>query len=157
MAPAKLLMAALALGAAAPAPAPLPVFSLAAIAPGHPGLGSAVFRQGRPRLLNVFASWCAPCRAEAPYLLRLRAAGVAIDGLAVRDDPVRLAAFLARSGDPFDRIGDDRTGAVQRALGASGVPETLVVDGGGSVVLRIPGEIGADDLAAIVAALDAAR
>ncbi|MDP1908671.1 MAG: redoxin domain-containing protein, partial [Hyphomicrobium sp.] len=86
---------------------PLPEFSLAAIVPGKAGLTSADFGKGEPRLLNVFASWCAPCIAEAPVLARLKAAGVKIDGVAIRDTGAALQAFLARNGDPYDRIGSD--------------------------------------------------
>ena len=139
------------------ADAQLPEFSLPAIVPDKPGLGSAMFCQGRPRILNVFASWCAPCVAETKQLLRLKRAGVEIDGLAVRDSGPAVAQFLRRHGDPFTRIGDDRTGALKEALGATGVPESFVIDGAGRVVLRQRGDIAAEDLPRIVAAVRAAR
>ena len=63
----------------------LPRFTLPPIARGKPGLSSADFGKGEPRLLNIFASWCLPCAAEAPQLLALRDAGVTIDAIAVRD------------------------------------------------------------------------
>ena len=132
---------------------PLPTFSLPPIVASKPGLGSAAFHQGAPRLLNVFASWCIPCAAEAPQLRTLQAMGVAIDAVAIRDTGPDVARFLARYGDPYDRIGSDPESAVQLALGSSGVPETFVVDGKGTILLQHIGEIRADDLPKILAAL----
>jgi cytochrome c biogenesis protein CcmG/thiol:disulfide interchange protein DsbE len=103
---------------------PLPPFALPPIAPGKPGLSTATFRQGQPRVLNIFASWCIPCAAEAPQLLRLKAMGIPIDAVAIRDTAPALKAFLRRNGDPYQGIGDDRQSAVQLALGSSGVPES---------------------------------
>ncbi|MCP3734475.1 redoxin family protein [Sphingomonas sp. RP10(2022)] len=136
---------------------PLPDFALPPIAPGKPGLSTATFRQGRPRLLNIFASWCIPCAAEAPQLLRLKAMGVPVDAIAIRDTVPALTAFLRRNGDPYDRIGDDRQSAVQLALGSSGVPESFVIDGKGRIVLQHVGDIRADDVAGIAAAVRSAR
>ncbi|MEN2785133.1 DsbE family thiol:disulfide interchange protein [Sphingomonas qilianensis] len=136
---------------------PLPAFSLGAIVPGKPGLGSATFQQGQPRLLNVFASWCIPCIAEAPMLMRLKRMGVPIDAVAIRDTPAAVQGFLKRNGDPYARIGNDRESSVQLALGSSGVPETFVIDGKGRIVLQHVGDIREDDVPAILAALEQAR
>jgi len=136
---------------------PLPDFVLPPIAPGKPGLSSAAFRQGQPRLLNIFASWCIPCAAEAPQLLRLKAMGVPVDAVAIRDTAPALTAFLRNNGDPYAAIGDDRQSAVQLALGSSGVPESFVIDGKGRIVLQHVGDIRAEDVAAIAAAVRDAR
>ena len=136
---------------------PLPDFTLPPIAPGKPGLSSAAFRQGQPRLLNIFASWCIPCAAESPQLVRLKAMGVPIDAIAIRDTAPALVDFLRRNGDPYDRIGDDRQSAVQLALGSSGVPESFVIDGRGRIVLQHVGDIRADDVATIAAAIRDAK
>jgi len=136
---------------------PLPDFVLPPIAPGKPGLSSAAFRQGQPRLLNIFASWCIPCAAEAPQLLRLKAMGVPVDAVAIRDTAPALTAFLRNNGDPYAAIGDDRQSAVQLALGSSGVPESFVIDGRGRIVLQHVGDIRAEDVAAIAAAVRDAR
>ena len=136
---------------------PLPSFALDAIAPGKPGLSTANFAEGQPRLLNVFASWCLPCIAEAPVLMKLKRMGVPIDAIAIRDNPQAVQAFLKRNGDPYDRIGDDRVSAVQLALGSSGVPETFVVDGKGRIVLQHVGDIREDHIPEILAALKAAK
>jgi cytochrome c biogenesis protein CcmG/thiol:disulfide interchange protein DsbE len=79
--------------------------------PERQGLTSADFRTGRPRVLNVFASWCVPCIAEAPHLLALEQRGIPIDAVAIRDRPQDVAKFLASWGDPYQRIGSTRTAA----------------------------------------------
>ena len=136
---------------------PLPEFRLPPLAAGKPGLTTADFRQGKPRLLNIFASWCIPCAAEAPQLLRLKAMGIPVDAVAIRDTAPALAAFLRRNGDPYDRIGDDPASATQLALGSSGVPETFLVDAKGVIRRQYIGDIRADQVAGIVAAVEAAR
>ncbi|MGR6328265.1 DsbE family thiol:disulfide interchange protein [Sphingomonas sp. XXL09] len=136
---------------------PLPAFTLPPLAPGKPGLSSADFRKGQPRLLNIFASWCIPCAAEAPQLMRLKAMGIAVDAVAIRDTAPALTAFLRRNGDPYQRIGDDKQSAVQLALGSSGVPETFVIDGQGKIVLQHVGDIRAEDVDGIAAAVRSAR
>ena len=125
--------------------------------PDKPGLGSAVFKQGQPRLLNVFASWCVPCIREAPQLMHLKQAGLAIDAIAVRDTAAAVSQFLRRRGDPYVRIGNDRNGSVHAALGATGVPESYLVDGQGRIVLRFAGDIDARDASAILATINGLR
>ncbi|MEG8025085.1 DsbE family thiol:disulfide interchange protein [Sphingomonas aurantiaca] len=136
---------------------PIPDFALPAMVPGKPGLTSASLRQGQPRLLNVFASWCIPCIAEAPQLMRLKAMGMPIDAIAIRDTAPAIAGFLRRNGDPYARIGSDRASQVQLALGSSGVPETFVVDGRGIVVKQIIGDIRPENIAEIAQAVKDAR
>jgi cytochrome c biogenesis protein CcmG/thiol:disulfide interchange protein DsbE len=136
---------------------PMPDFALQPSVPGHAGLAIADLRSGKPRLVNVFASWCVPCRAEAPQLTALKQSGIPIDGVAIRDRSEDVAAFLTQWGDPFDRIGADPESRVQFALGSSGVPETFVVDGRGIIRHQHIGDIRPEDMAAIVAAYEAAR
>ncbi|KQT34823.1 alkyl hydroperoxide reductase [Sphingomonas sp. Leaf412] len=136
---------------------PLPEFTLPAIAPGKPGLSSADFRKGSPRLLNVFASWCVPCIAEAPQLMTLKAAGVPIDAVAIKDTPAAVSRFLMRNGDPYAAIGDDRHSRLQLAIGSSGVPETFVIDGKGTIVSQHVGDIRADDIPDLLQALAKAK
>ena len=90
-------------------------------------------------------------------LLQLKAAGVPIDGIAIRDTTPALQAFLARNGDPFDRIGDDPESRIQFALGSSGVPESFVIDGEGKIVHQHIGDIKAVDVPTIIAAVKGAR
>lgn len=136
---------------------PVPQFALEPGLPGRPGLTSADLATGEPRLLNIFASWCVPCIAEAPQLMQLRRAGVPIDAIAIRDRPEDIAVFLSRYGDPYERIGADTDSRVQLSLGSSGVPETFVVDGQGVIRHQHIGDIRAEDVPAILAALEAAR
>jgi cytochrome c biogenesis protein CcmG/thiol:disulfide interchange protein DsbE len=136
---------------------PLPDFALAGIVPGKPGLSSRDFAPGKPRLLNVFASWCLPCIAEAPQLMALKQAGVEIDAVAVRDTTPALQEFLARNGDPYARIGDDRQSSVQLSIGSSGVPETFLIDAQGKIIEQHIGDIRADDVPDILAKLRAAQ
>ena len=136
---------------------PVPAFVLAPALPGKPGLSSTDLAKGQPRLVNVFASWCVPCIAEAPLLLELKRHGLVIDAVAVRDRPDDVADFLSRHGDPFDRIGSDPESRVQLALGSSGVPETFIVDGRGVIRYQHMGPIEAGDLTTILRGWEAAR
>ena len=135
----------------------LPAFSLPPGVPGKPGLASADLATGAPRLLNIFASWCVPCIAEAPVLLDLERRGVKIDAIAIRDTSADVADFLARHGDPFDLIGSDLDSAVQISLGSSGVPESFVIDGKGVIRAQHIGPIMPQDVDAILKALEAAK
>ena len=135
---------------------PLPAFALPPIVPGKAGISGNNAARGKPHLLNVFASWCLPCIAEAPNLLALKQAGVEIDGVAVRDTAPALQDFLARNGDPYARIGDDRQSSVQLSLGSSGVPETFVIDGQGRIVEQHVGDIRAEEIPDILAKLRSA-
>lgn len=125
---------------------PMPQFNLPPALPGRPGLDSTVLANGKPHLVNIFASWCVPCRVEAPQLGALAKAGVPIEGISVRDTTENLQTFLTQNGDPFQRIGADDDGKVQLALGSSGVPETYVVDGKGTIVYQHIGEIRPEHL-----------
>ncbi len=136
---------------------PMPLFDLPPATAGVEGLKSSQLADGRPRLVNVFASWCIPCRAEAPQLEALKAAGVPIDGIAIRDRPEDVAMFLREYGNPFDRIGSDMQSSVQIALGSSGVPETFLIDGKGIIREQIQGVILADQVPEIVAKLEAMK
>jgi cytochrome c biogenesis protein CcmG/thiol:disulfide interchange protein DsbE len=136
----------------------LPEFSLPAATAGIPGLTHADLAQGgEPRLLNIFASWCLPCIAEAPVLEGMAAQGVQIDAIAIRDRPEDVAAFLARNGNPYKRIGSDVDSRVQLALGSSGVPETFVIDGKGVIRYQHIGDIRADQVPMILDQLRKAR
>lgn len=136
---------------------PLPHFSLPAAYDGRPALGSANFAQGQPRLLNIFASWCLPCIAEAPVLEGMAKQGVPIDAIAIRDKPEDVAAFLARNGNPYQHIGSDVNSAVQLALGSAGVPETFVIDGKGVIRYQHVGDIRPEDVPEILEELRKAR
>jgi len=131
---------------------PVPEFALAAAMPGRAGLTSTSLRQGQPQIVNVFASWCLPCRTEAPQLAALARRGIPVLGIAIRDRPEDLALFLERYGDPFRAIGADVDRRVQMEMGSAGVPETFVVDGRGIIRHQHIGAITDEDLPEIMAA-----
>jgi len=108
-----------------------PVFSLERLGGGAP-LTSAEFA-GRPHLINLYASWCTPCRAEHPVLMQLKQSGVPIIGIAYKDRPENTSAFLARLGDPFAVTGLDPDGRFGLELGIAGVPETFVIGADGRI------------------------
>ena len=120
---------------------PLPKFDLPAATSNAVELGTKDFADGRPRLLNIFASWCIPCKAEAPQLEALKAQGAEIFGVAVRDRPEDVTAFLAQYGNPFARIGADADMKLQLTLGSSGVPETYIIGGDGLILYQHVGDI----------------
>jgi len=137
--------------------ASVPSFALAPATSGLPGLSSADLAAGRPHLVNIFASWCVPCIAEAPQLKAIADAGVPVVGIAVRDKPETLARFLARNGNPFRAIGADNASQVQMAFGSSGVPESFVVDGKGNIRQQTIGPINPQDVAGVIAAVKEAQ
>lgn len=136
---------------------PVPKFALPAALPGKPGLDSASLAQGEPRIINIFASWCIPCIAEAPQLIEIARRGVPIDAIAIRDTPADIADFLARNGDPYRRIALDKNSSVQLALGSSGVPETFIVDGKGIIRHQHIGDIRPEHVDEILRLYEAAR
>ena len=136
---------------------PLPAFSLPVALPSKPTFNSADLATGRPRIVNIFASWCVPCIGEVKVLQQLKNCGVAIDGIAIRDRPEDLSDFLSRNGDPYERIGSDPQSQVQIALGSSGVPESFIVDGKGIVRYQHIGPIEASDVPMILNKLEQAR
>lgn len=123
---------------------PLPQFRLAGLRDGDPGLASAQIR-GEPALLNIFASWCMPCRVEHPLLLKLAGQGLPIYGINWKEPAADGAAYIARDGNPFRAIGSDPTGRTGIDLGTTGIPETYVIDGAGRVRHKHIGPISEDD------------
>ena len=126
---------------------PAPAFALGAVAgPGVVGFDTAALK-GEVTVVNVFASWCIPCRAEHPLLERLKdETGVRIFGINQRDAPENAAAFLAELGNPYDRIGADSDNRVSIDWGVYGVPETFVVNADGIVTYKHVGPISPQSL-----------
>ena len=111
---------------------------------------------GKPMIVNVFASWCAPCRLEHPRLLELQARGIAVVGVAYKDEPEATQAFLDELGDPFAMVLVDREGRAGLDLGVSGVPESFAVDAMGRIVAKSSGPILTDaDVERMTSALNA--
>ena len=123
---------------------------------GASGLADADLRQGHVSLVNVFATWCAPCHAEHENLVALagdvdlKAKGVAIYGLAQKDDAEDIRRFLGAKGNPYARIGLDRDGRASIDWGVTGVPETYILKGDGVIAYKYIGPITAEALASVV-------
>ncbi|UZD92441.1 DsbE family thiol:disulfide interchange protein [Cognatishimia activa] len=101
----------------------------------------ADLRDGNLKLVNFWASWCAPCRAEHPTLMQLRNEGIEIMGVNYKDNAQNGAAFLEELGNPFAKGGADANGKMALNWGVYGVPETYLIDGDGKVLLRIAGPL----------------
>lgn len=124
---------------------PVPDFALPPVMGRKDGLSSADLRAGEVALVNVFASWCGPCRIEHPILVDLAKTGtVVIHGLNYKDKPEAASAWLDSLGDPYRRTGADRDGRVAIEWGVYGVPETFLVDGSGRIVFKHVGALTPD-------------
>lgn len=121
---------------------PAPAVSLAAVPGlGVPGFDSAALK-GEVTLVNIFASWCVPCRDEHPMLLALsKTAGVRIFGINQKDAPDNAVAFLSELGNPYAAVGADSNGRASIDWGVYGVPETFLIDRQGVIVLKIVGPL----------------
>ncbi len=119
---------------------PAPPVVLSELA-GMPGFDDATLREPGVKLVNYWASWCAPCRAEHPNLTMLAQEGVPIYGINYKDDPEKALRFLDELGNPYRGIGADRSGRTALDWGLYGVPETYVIDSAGVIVLRFAGPI----------------
>ena len=93
------------------------------------------------KLVNFWASWCAPCRVEHPNLEKLTQQGITIYGVNYKDKPSNALKFLNDLGDPYAAIGADEAGRMALNWGVYGVPETYVIDGNGQILLRFAGPI----------------
>ena len=128
---------------------PLPAFRLAGLDAAAPGLATADFgstlRPGEPRLLNVFASWCAACPAEHTMLFQIAASGAKVDGIDWKDAPDDARQWLGRLGNPYHAVGSDPTARTGIDLGVTAVPETFVVDKRGMIRYKQIGPITAAD------------
>lgn len=121
----------------------VPDFTLAPVEGlDRPGLSKGDFGGGTPAIVNVFASWCVPCREEHPVLVELRKLTSApLYGINYKDDPEAARRFLGELGDPFARVGADPTGRTSIDWGVYGVPETYIVDGRGRIAYKHVGPL----------------
>jgi cytochrome c biogenesis protein CcmG/thiol:disulfide interchange protein DsbE len=123
---------------------------------GASGLADADLRNGHVSIVNVFGSWCLPCHAEHETLMalaadkELAAKGVALYGVAQKDDPENLRRFLGAKGDPYAKIGLDQDGRAGIDWGVYGVPETFIVKGDGTIAYKFIGPMDAQTLASVV-------
>lgn len=122
---------------------------------GVPGLGRTDLI-GQVSVVNVFASWCIPCRDEHPLLVELKTrTGVKLLGINLKDEQANAIAFLDELGNPYDAIGADRNGRASIDWGVYGVPETFLVNGDGVVLLRHVGPLDRTSLDDLVSAIQA--
>lgn len=119
---------------------PAPALALTPLAP-KPQIPPEAMADGQVKIVNYWASWCAPCRVEHPNLMQLANEGIPIYGVNYKDDPAKALAFLDELGDPYTGIGADKAGRTSIEWGVYGVPESFVVDGDGTVLLRFAGPI----------------
>lgn len=101
----------------------------------------ALLRAPGVKLVNFWASWCAPCRAEHPQLETLAGEGVTLYGINYKDEAPKAMKFLGELGNPFTAMAADGAGRTALEWGVYGVPETYVIDGTGTIVLRFAGPI----------------
>jgi cytochrome c biogenesis protein CcmG, thiol:disulfide interchange protein DsbE len=113
-----------------------------------PGLDSAEF-QGRVTVLNVWASWCVPCREEAALLMTVAAdPRLRVVGMNYKDQPDNARRFLGRYGNPFAANGTDGNGRAAIEWGVYGVPETFVLGRDGRIAYKLIGPVTPDNLEA---------
>src|SRR5690606_22948784 len=133
---------------------PVPAFSLPPLeglsGPGGapvPGFSDAELKRGEVTIVNVWASWCAPCRQEHPLLMELAAEpGVRLLGLNYKDNPENARRFLGALGNPFGAVGVDESGRAAIDWGVYGVPETFIVGPDGTIRHKHIGPLTPDSL-----------
>jgi cytochrome c biogenesis protein CcmG/thiol:disulfide interchange protein DsbE len=144
------------IGKPAPALALPPLEGLVREGKSVPGLDPAAF-SGRVTLINVWASWCVPCRDEHPYLTKL--AGdrrLTLVGINYKDAPENARRFLGRFGNPFAAVGVDQGGRATIEWGVYGVPETFLVGRDGKIAYKQVGPIDEQALARLMAEIEKA-
>lgn len=107
--------------------------------------------RGKVAVLNVFASWCAPCAAEAPALMHLAQSGkVPVFGIAWKDKPEDAARYLQTKGNPYQAVGLDVHGETTLPLALTGVPETFIIDKTGHVYFQFNAPISDDTVDKVI-------
>ena len=115
-----------------------------------PLLKSRDLKKGDFFLVNLWASWCLPCRQEHPLLLSLsKNKNIKLAGIAYRDAPLDAQRFLNQLGNPFDLIGLDQTGSAALGFGIQGVPESFVINGAGVIIFHQRGLLKKEHIAKI--------
>jgi cytochrome c biogenesis protein CcmG/thiol:disulfide interchange protein DsbE len=126
---------------------PAPTINLPPLDANAHGFGAKDLHDGHVTVVNFWASWCVPCRAEAPGLAALSGIkAVTLYGVVYKDTPAKARAFLADTGNPFSGIDVDSDGRAGIEWGIYGVPETFVIDGKGFVRLRYAGPLVGDTI-----------
>lgn len=109
-----------------------------------PGLSSADLQQGKVSVVNIWASWCGPCRQEHPFITQLaQDQRINFFGINYKDKPDNARQFLSELGNPYQRIGVDAAGRHSIDWGVYGIPETFIVTGDGRIAFKHVGPIDA--------------
>lgn len=119
---------------------PAPDFVLPNLVEGEKNLTLASLK-GQVVLINIFASWCLPCRVEHPYLDQIKKAGIRLVGMNYKDKPDAARAWIAKMGNPYGQIGEDQNGRVAIDFGAYGVPESYLLDKQGIIRFKQVGPL----------------
>jgi len=119
---------------------PAPAFDLVPLDDSRPGFATADLA-GHVSIVNFFASWCLPCRAEHPLLMRLAEDGVAVYGINYKNERADAIKWLAELGNPYRRIGADDDGRAGIEWGVYGLPETFIIGKGGRIRFKHVGPI----------------
>jgi cytochrome c biogenesis protein CcmG/thiol:disulfide interchange protein DsbE len=128
-----------------------------------PGFAMADLARGRATIVNVFASWCAPCRIEHPFLVAMaqsepvRAGKVAVVGLNYKDEAENARRFLGALGNPYSAVGVDRAGRAAIEWGVYGVPETFLIGGDGRILEKHVGPLDAETAGRLLARASAGK
>ncbi len=123
---------------------PAPAIAAEAL-PGIALLSDADLRGGQVTIVNFWASWCPPCRAEHPTLIALTEEGIHVVGVNMMDKPADALAFLAQDGNPFAAIAADPRGKLRLDWGVTAPPETFIIKGDGTVAYKFIGPLVGDD------------
>jgi cytochrome c biogenesis protein CcmG, thiol:disulfide interchange protein DsbE len=122
-----------------------------------PGFSGQDLRRGKLRLVNVFASWCAPCHAEHPFLMDLaKDPRLAILGINQKDVTDNARRFLGSKGNPYAAVGVDPAGRASIEWGVYGVPETFIVRGDGTIAHKLVGPLTEANIAGFRAEIEKA-
>ena len=122
-----------------------------------PGLTAADLQSGQVTVLNFWASWCPPCRAEHPVLQQMAAGGIRVAGVNIKDQDSTASAYLAEVGNPFFAMAFDPRGRTAIDWGVTAPPETFIIAGDGTVLFRFQGPlVGSDYEQRFLPALQAA-
>ncbi|NND49295.1 MAG: DsbE family thiol:disulfide interchange protein [Rhizobiales bacterium] len=123
-----------------------------------PGISTADLTGGEVTLVNIWASWCGPCRQEHPLLMQLDQSGIKVVGINYKDQEENARRFLGTLGNPYRAVGVDDDGRSAIDWGVYGVPETFVVDGDGVIRHKHVGPLTAGAVESrLVPAIEAAR
>ncbi|MFZ1468274.1 MAG: DsbE family thiol:disulfide interchange protein [Paracoccaceae bacterium] len=123
---------------------PAPVLPLTSL-PGIAALSDADLRMGQVTVLNFWASWCPPCRAEHPVLTEMAARGIRVAGVNMMDAEADATAYLAREGNPFIGLATDPIGRNRVEWGVTNPPETFIIAGDGTVLFKFVGPLVGTD------------